>query len=88
MNKRRLFSSKEIVAALECAGFEQHRTSSRSGGSHCTLKRLRSDGRHDVATVVLGKKEVPWGTFNSILTQANMSYEEFLEFAKVKRKGK
>jgi hypothetical protein len=51
------------------------------------LKRKRADGRHDVV-VVLGKKEVPDGTLQMILTQAQISYEEFPDFAKVKRKGK
>ena len=85
MSKRRLFSSAEIVAALKRAGFESGR---KTGGSHQSFERKRADDRHDVAIVVLGKKEVPNGTLRGILTQAGISYEEFLDLAKVKRKGK
>jgi hypothetical protein len=38
--------------------------------------------------VILGKKEIPKGTFDSILELAGIDYETFLELAKVKRKGK
>jgi predicted RNA binding protein YcfA (HicA-like mRNA interferase family) len=85
VSKRRLFSSAEIITALKRAGFESGK---KTRGSHQALKRKRADGKHDVAIVVLGKKEVPNGTLQGILTQAGISYEEFLDFAKVKRRGR
>ena len=85
MSKHRLFSSDEIIAALQRAGFEPGK---KSKGSHLVLRRRRSQGRHDVVIVVLGKKEVTRGTLRGILQQANIGYEGFLKLAKVKRKGK
>jgi predicted RNA binding protein YcfA (HicA-like mRNA interferase family) len=80
--KTRLFSSAEIIAALQRGGFEQAR---KSKGSHAAFKRRRPDGTHDVVIVTLDQKEVPRGTLDSILAQANISYEVFLNLAKVKR---
>ena len=37
------------------------------------------DGTVRVAIVVLGKKEIPRGTLDSILSQAGASLEEFLK---------
>ena len=85
MNRRSLFSSNEIITALQRAGFELAR---KTKGSHQALKRRRAGGGHDVAVVVLGRKEIPEGTLRGILKQANVEYEEFLNLTKVKRKGK
>jgi predicted RNA binding protein YcfA (HicA-like mRNA interferase family) len=85
MSSRRLFSSDEIIAALIRCGFEP---TGRSSKNHQTLKRPRSDGTHDVTVVPMGKKEIPKGTLQSILHLANVEYEEFLDGAKVKRKGR
>jgi len=81
---KQLFSSDEVVAALRRGGFEHCR---KSKGSHATFVRLRPDGRHDVTVVVLGKKEIPKGTLDRLLEQANVSEQEFLDWARVKRKG-
>lgn len=81
--KHRLFSSSKVTAALRRAGFEQAR---KSKGSHATFVRPRPDGGHDVTVVPLGKKEIPKGTLDRILQLAGISYEEFLDLAKVKRK--
>lgn len=83
MSKQRLFSSDEIINALLRCGFELAR---RSKKNHQTLTRQRPDGRHDVAVVPIGEKEIPKGTFENILKQANLDYDDFLIFAKVKRK--
>ena len=85
MSKRRLFSSDEIINALLRCGFELARKSKRG---HQTLKRLRPDGRHDVTVVPMGKKEIPKPTFDSILELANVEYDDFLDCARVKRKGR
>ncbi len=84
MSRRRLFSSDEIINALIRCGFE---LTGRSGKGHQTLKRPRADGRPDVTVVPMGKKEVPKGTLDSILQLANLEYDDFLECARVKRKG-
>ncbi len=85
MSKRRLFSSDEIINALLRCGFELAR---KSKSGHQALKRRRPDGRHDVTSVPLGEREVPKGTFDSILKLANLDYDDFLDCAKVKRKGR
>lgn len=86
MSKRRLFSSDEIINALLRCGFELH---GRAGKNHQALTRPRPGGtRHDVTIVPIGEREIPKGTFDSILKSANLEYDDFLECAKVKRKGR
>jgi predicted RNA binding protein YcfA (HicA-like mRNA interferase family) len=85
MSRRRLFSSDEIINALLRCGFE---LTGRRGKNHQTLKRPRADGRPDVTVVPIGKKEIPKGTLDSILKLANLGYDEFLDCAKVRRKGR
>lgn len=80
----RKFSSDEVLWALQRGGFEICRTD----GSHCTLKRKRVDGQHDMTVVVLDQKPVPDGTMKSILALANVEYDEFLVWAKVRVKGR
>ncbi len=78
----RLFSSDQIMAALERAGFTERKTS----GGHTCLARQRSDGSHAVVVVPRNKNEIPRGTFRSILDQAGLTYEEFLDLAKIRRR--
>ncbi len=85
MSSRRLFSSDEIINALVRCGFEP---TGRRGKNHQTLKRQRADVRPDVTVVPIGKKEIPKGTLEGILELANVEYEDFLDCAKVKRKGR
>lgn len=85
MSKRGLFSSDEIINALLRCGFK---LSGRRGKNHEGLERLRPDGRHDVTSVPLGEKEIPKGTLDAILKQANVEYDDFLVCAKIKRKGR
>ena len=70
MSKR--YSSREILAALQRAGFQE--VSQR--GSHLKLRATRH-GR--TLTVVLKHPaaQVPAGTFKSILRQANLTLDEF-----------
>ena len=86
MSRRKLFSSDEIINALLLCGFEHSGRKSKRG--HISLQRQRPDGGHDVTVVPGGEKEVPKGTFESILELADVSYEEFLECAKIRRKGR
>lgn len=81
--RHRLWSSDEVLNAFLRGGFVPHR---RARGSHQELVRLRTDGRHDYVTIILGLKEIPRGTFRNYLKQANVTYDEFLDWAKVKRK--
>ncbi len=81
---RRLFSSDEVIAALQRGGFALARNSS---GSHSTYKRKRPDGTHDVTVVARGYKTLPRATLHSVLTMANVTEDEFLRWAKVRRKG-
>lgn len=82
---RRLFSSAQILTALKHAGFEEKR---RTPGSHQVLSKQMPHGNYLVTVVVLGKKEVPQKTLAGILELAGMTYDEFLDHAKVKRKGR
>ena len=76
MSKLPIYSSDEIVKVLLKCGFEIDRTK----GSHQTLKRPKKDEKGtDVVVVPIGKKEIPRGTFKSILNQANLELEEFQE---------
>jgi len=83
MKRQRLFSSDEIIAALQRGGFELAR---KKGGSHQAFTRQRPDGGHDVAVIPIGKREVPRGTLSAILKAAHVDFDEFLTWAKVKRK--
>jgi predicted RNA binding protein YcfA (HicA-like mRNA interferase family) len=83
MSKQRLFSSTEIINALLRGGFELAR---RSKSSHQALKRRRPEGGHDVTIVPIGESEIPKGTLDSILKLGNVDYDEFLTWAKIKRK--
>jgi predicted RNA binding protein YcfA (HicA-like mRNA interferase family) len=81
--RHRLFSSDQVINALERAGFELKRTR----GSHAALIRQKSDASHAVVIVPLGKSAIPRGTFRSILAQAELEYEEFLTLAEINEKG-
>lgn len=80
--KRRLFSSDEVIAALIRSGCREGK---RIGSSHLCLLR-EADGREYRIVVVQGKKEIPRGTFEGILVQAGLTYEEFLEYARAKKR--
>lgn len=76
MSKLPIYSSDDIVNVLLRCGFEIDRTK----GSHQTLKRPKQDKKGtDIVVVPIGKKEIPRGTFKSILKQANIKLEEFQE---------
>ena len=84
MSKRKLFSSNAIAKALEHAGFELR----SSSGAHEIYIRPRPGGGHYHVVVPRGKREIPKGTFESILEMAHMSYDEFLAFAGIRAKGR
>lgn len=67
----KLYSAKEAISAFRRAGFEI--VSQR--GSHLKMRGIR-DGK--IQTVIIPNyKEIPQGTFSSILNQANMTKLEF-----------
>lgn len=66
-------SSREIVRAMERAGFVWARTK----GSHATYTRRDADARTRVAVIPISKREVPTGTLANVLRQAGMSVDEF-----------
>ena len=75
MSKLPLYSSDEIIKALQRGGFETRKTKS----GHMSLRRPKRKGKgSDVTVVPMGKKEIPRGTSASILRLANVEVDEFL----------
>ena len=68
----RLYSSREVIRALERAGFIK--VSVR--GSHLKL-RLTTEGERRTVIVKHPASEIPAGTFASILRQSGLSRKEF-----------
>jgi predicted RNA binding protein YcfA (HicA-like mRNA interferase family) len=68
----RLYSSREAIQALERAGFVQV----ASRGSHLKLRRT-AEGETQTVIVKHPAREIPAGTFASILRQAGLSRQEF-----------
>ncbi|MFN3848809.1 MAG: type II toxin-antitoxin system HicA family toxin [Spirosomataceae bacterium] len=67
----KLYSSDYIVKVLLRLGFEFV----SQKGSHAKFRK----GTNPVLTVIvpMSKKEIPFGTFRSILRQANLTVEDF-----------
>jgi predicted RNA binding protein YcfA (HicA-like mRNA interferase family) len=61
---------REVIRALERAGWEIH----RQRGSHITLKKQGSR----LIVVPMHARDVPRGTLHGILEDANLSAEEFI----------
>ena len=70
MPKLPVLSAREIIAALECAGFEPD----RHAGSHMIL--VHRERRRTVAVPMHGGRDVPAGTLICILRQAGLSAED------------
>lgn len=67
----KLHSSSEIIKALRKKGFVYI----SQKGSHV---KFRKPGSSTLTVIVpAGKKEIPFGTFKSILRQANLAEDEF-----------
>ena len=66
-------SADEVIRSLERLGFVQI----RQRGSHVTLKKKTSAG--DIGCVVPLHRELAIGTLRSILRQAAVTPEEFME---------
>ncbi|NCN04731.1 MAG: addiction module toxin, HicA family [Spirochaetales bacterium] len=63
------YKAREVLSKLLRAGFEEK----RSRGSHIVLRHV--DGRQTYIAMHPG--DVPFGTFQKILKQAELSEEEF-----------
>ena len=74
MPSRPSLNGKQIIRVLERLGFEVVRISE---GSHHIL---RKPGRSTIVVVpVHGSRDVPKGTFQSILRQAGIRVDEFFD---------
>lgn len=70
----KLYSAREVVKALRKAGFEIV----SQKGSHIKLRGIVS-GKLQTA-IVPDHKEIARGTFSSILSQANLTKQEFEQY--------
>lgn len=68
----KLYSSRYIIRILECVGFEFV----SQKGSHGKFKG-NVDGIVHTVIVPLAKREIPYGTFRSIIRQAGLSEDNF-----------
>ena len=67
----KLYSSKAIIKVLESKGF----VFTSQKGSHAKYQKT---GKTTLTAIVpTPKKEIPYGTFRSILRQANLSENDF-----------
>ena len=64
---------KEVIRALERAGFAVSRTS----GSHCRLVHMKDPARK--VTVPVHSTDLKRGTLRSIIAQAGLTVAEFVE---------
>ena len=67
----KLYSSKEIIKVLQKRGFVYV----SQKGSHAKFRKI---GIPTLTVIVpAGKREIPFGTFKSILRQANLAEDDF-----------
>jgi predicted RNA binding protein YcfA (HicA-like mRNA interferase family) len=64
--------SREVIRALEKLGFE----AVRQNGSHVVMKKMTDDG--EIGCVVPMHRELKVGTLSSVLKQAKVDPEEFI----------
>ncbi|MBC8521440.1 MAG: type II toxin-antitoxin system HicA family toxin [Methanomicrobia archaeon] len=72
-------SSDDIIKALKKGGFEY--APKRGKGSHMALYKIDENGRK-LLVIVPKRRELPKGTLLSILQQANLSKDDFIELLK------
>ncbi len=78
MTKLPILSSKKIVSVLKKEGFEP--APKRGKGSHLAFVK-KADGKSRLV-IVPDKKEIPKGTLLSILDQAGLTKDEFMNILK------
>jgi predicted RNA binding protein YcfA (HicA-like mRNA interferase family) len=74
-----IVSSAEVIGALKRAGFTH--APKRGKGSHAALYKIDERGRK-LLVIVPRRSELPRGVLLSILQQANISKEEFMDLLK------
>jgi len=74
MSRLPALTPREVIRALERAGFYEARTS----GGHCILTKPGHPTRDVVIPV--HKRDLKRGTLHAIIKQAGLSVEEFLSF--------
>ena len=72
-------SSQEVIKTLGKAGFDY--APKRGKGSHTALFKIDEKGRK-LLVIVPKRKDMPKGVLLSILQQANLSKDEFIELLK------
>jgi len=79
MNKKKLpvVSSDDVIRALKKLGFTY--APKRGKGSHIALYKVDEETGHKLLVIVPKRKEIPRGTLLSIIKQANLTKEEFIE---------
>lgn len=70
-------SSDDVIRALKKAGFVY--APKRGKGSHVALYKVDEKTGRKLLVIVPKRKEIPKGTLLSILKQANLTKEEFIE---------
>ncbi|MEI6104484.1 MAG: type II toxin-antitoxin system HicA family toxin [Methanothrix sp.] len=69
-------SSQEVIKTLRKAGFDY--APKRGKGSHTALFKIDEQGRK-LLVIIPRRKDMPKGVLLSILQQANLSKDEFVE---------
>ncbi|RLI77971.1 hypothetical protein DRP05_08610 [Archaeoglobales archaeon] len=72
-------SYSDVIKALSRAGFTY--APKRGKGSHIAMYKIDENGKRRLV-IIPRKKNIPKGTLLSILKQAGLSKEEFLELLK------
>ena len=78
----KLFTSRQIIKILEERGF----VFISQRGSHAKYRKITKEG---ILTVIIPihSKEVPTGTFKSILRQSNLTEEDFIKRGRIIKKS-
>jgi predicted RNA binding protein YcfA (HicA-like mRNA interferase family) len=76
MTKLPLISSDSVIKKLRAAGFDY--APHRGKGSHVALYKIEDDGTK-LLVIVPRRDPIPRGTLLSILKQARLTKEEFLD---------
>jgi predicted RNA binding protein YcfA (HicA-like mRNA interferase family) len=79
MKKLPVVSSDDVIRALKKDGFEY--APKRGKGSHTALFKIDEKERK-LLVIVPKRRELPKGTLLSILQQANLSKDDFIELLK------
>jgi len=74
MTKLPILSSKDVIKVLISAGFED--APKRGKGSHIALIKRSIEGQRLV--IIPERKSIPRGTLRTIVDQAGMSRDEFI----------